>query len=692
MSPSLPIRRVVLYKHGVGYFERRGKATGSETLHFDFKARDMNDVLKSMTVLDLSGGSVSAVSYDSTKPLEQLLQEATIRIPDSGSLTALLGQVKGARVSVRVGKESQVEGVIVGLESLPVAEGKTALHRPFLTLLVGASLRTFDVLEVAELTFLDDAVRKDLEFYLATVLSSYKKDTKRLSVLTAGEGERELFVSYVLEAPVWKTSYRILLEEEKPPLLQGWAVVDNTGDEDWEQVDLALIAGLPVSFVHDLYSPRYQQRPVVHVRTEAAAAPVIPEEDQGYLDDESISPAPVEADELMETMSEMAPMTSMAPSVPAPKAAAPGAGFGRGGSRRDAMERSAPVKTITQEVGDLFEYRVDHPVSVHRNQSALVPILHQPFEGRRVLLYNRATREKNPMACIELKNTTGLTLEGGPVTVTEKDTYVGEAMLDTMKPEDRRFVPYAVELGFTVSMEEGAEDGPVLRAAMVRGVMEVVFTSLRRTHYLLRNKARRAQTLYLEHPRGGWDLEEQKPDETTDNFWRFKRELAPGASERFTVTESQQGVRTYYISNVNTQEVSYFLSSGFIDERVATALREIIAVRVTIERLAEKERRLEQERAKLFEDQQRIRANIESLKSGSSQRELSQRFVGKLNEQEDRLEAIAKELERVERERTEAQESLDAKIQALAFTKETRHAPDRQGAGARQGLTRGLRA
>ena len=93
MPPSLPIRRVVLYKHGVGYFERRGKVSGSETLHFDFKARDMNDVLKSMTVLDLSGGSVSAVSYDSTKPLEQLLQEATIRIPDSGSLTALLGHI-----------------------------------------------------------------------------------------------------------------------------------------------------------------------------------------------------------------------------------------------------------------------------------------------------------------------------------------------------------------------------------------------------------------------------------------------------------------------------------------------------------------------------------------------------------------------------------------------------------------------
>ncbi|MFP2930175.1 hypothetical protein ACLESO_34260, partial [Pyxidicoccus sp. 3LG] len=306
MPTNLPIRRVVLYKHGVGYFERRGKVSGSDTLNLDFKARDMNDVLKSLTVLDLSGGSVSAVSYDSTKPLEQLLAEATIRIPEDNSLTALLGQIKGARVRARVGG-GQVEGSIIGLDSLAVAAGETSLVRPFLSLLVGGSLRTFDVLDISELEFLDEAVRKDLEFYLATVLSSYKKDSKRMSILTNGQGERELFVSYVVEAPVWKTSYRILLDEGEPPLLQGWALVDNTGDEDWVDVQLSLIAGLPVSFVHDLYNPRYMKRPVVEVRTEAAAAPVIPEESYGGAMD-------------------MAGAVAVAgPPPPAPAMAAPGA-------------------------------------------------------------------------------------------------------------------------------------------------------------------------------------------------------------------------------------------------------------------------------------------------------------------------------------------------------------------------------
>ncbi|SEU34043.1 hypothetical protein [Stigmatella erecta] len=662
MSSVLPIRRVVLYKHGVGYFERKGTVSGNEALHLDFKARDMNDVLKSMTVLDLSGGSVSAVSYDSTKPLEQLLQEATIRIPESGSLTALLGQIKGARVRVRLGGKEPLEGLIVGLEPLAVVEGKTSVMRPFLSLLVGASLRTFDLLEITELEFLDDAVRKDLEFYLATVLSSYKKDSKRMSIITSGTGERELFVSYVVEAPVWKTSYRILLDEQKPPLLQGWALVDNVGDEDWMNVDLALIAGLPVSFVHDLYNPRYMKRPVVQVRTEAAAAPVIPEEAFGQAyggDDDGESekaffppPAPAPA---------AAPMRTMV--------GGGGPLARKGGRMREVAEKSVEVKTLTKEVGDLFEYRVDHPVTVHRNQSALVPILQRPFEGRRVLLYNRTTREKNPMACIEMKNTAGLTLEGGPVTVMESDTYVGEAMLDTMKPEDRRFVPYAVELSCAVSVEDRVEDGPVFRAVVSRGVLSVEYYHLRRTKYFVRNKAPRPAVLFLEHPRTGWELRETpEPAETTDGFWRFKLELAAGATPELMVTERSRGIRQYAFSSINLDEVAFFLSSHYIDAGLAESLREIIALRDRVTTLAREAQQLTEEREQVFKDQERIRSNIDSLKTGASQRDLAERFVTKLSEQENRLDAIGEALERLAEERTVASEEVARRLYALSYS------------------------
>ncbi|MDQ3266316.1 MAG: hypothetical protein M3Y59_22150 [Myxococcota bacterium] len=650
MSSPLPVRRVVLYKHGVAYFERRGTIEGNQSLSLDFRARDMNDVLKSMTVLDLNGGSVSSVSYDSTKPLEKLLEEATIRLPEEGSLSALLGQIKGARVRLRVGPES-VEGAILGLERLQLAVEKTSLERPFLALLTAGGVRTFDLLEIRELAFLDEAVRKDLEFYLATVLSSYKKDSKRVAILTSGEGKRELFVSYVLEAPVWKTSYRILIEDQQPPLLQGWAVVDNTGDEDWLEVELALIAGLPVSFVHDLYSPRYQQRPVVQVRTQAGAAPIIPEEAYDGASASAAAPAP-----MAKARKRMASDEGAVGGAP---------------SRRELMESSQPVTTAVQEVGDLFEYRVEKPVSVHRNQSALVPILQRPFEGRKVLLYNREAREKNPMACLELKNTTGLTLEGGPVTVFDGETYVGEAMLDTLKPDDRRFVPYAVELSTVVSRDDQQGQSAVFRAAVVRGVLTTHFFHVRHTAYRVRNKSQRAQTLFLEHPRSGWELfDTAAPAETTDHAWRFRLELAAGQETPCKVSERSEGTQHFSLDSSGRDQLQFFLGSRFIDQRIHDALAQVLVLKEQLGQVQAEEQRLVQERNTVHKDQERLRANLGALQSGADQRDLSERIVSKLGAQEDRLEKIEETLTALAGNRTALQQEIQTRIAQLSFTAE----------------------
>jgi hypothetical protein len=249
---------------------------------------------------------------------------------------------------------------------------------------------------------------------------------------------------------------------------------------------------------------------------------------------------------------------------------------------------------------------------------------------------------------------------------------VGEAMLDTLKPNDKRFVPYAVELGCVVSVEDRSEDGPVFRTAVSRGTLVVEYFHVRRTKYLARNKAPRPQVLYVEHPRTGWELTKDAPEpaETTDGFWRFKRELAASAQDELVVTERTRGQRQYLISNVGLDEVAYFVSSRYIDKQVADALREVVGIRERVAALAQDEQRLTAERDQVFRDQERIRSNIESLKSGASQRELAERFVAKLNEQEDRLEVIGRELERLAKERQAAQEELNRRIQALRYTAE----------------------
>src|SRR5262249_31221688 len=283
---ALPISRVVLYKHGVGYFEREGKIDGDAVLPLTFKQSEVSDVLKSLTVLDLDGGHIASVSYDSTKPLEQLLAEVALSIPDQGSLVGLLPQIKGARIAVGLASGARVEGILLGVDTVERQTAEGVVHGVLVSLLTeGGEVCSADLHQLARLEILDPSLRRELDFYLRTQLSAKKKDARTFTFFAQGKGQRRIRLSYTLAAPVWKATYRIIIGEEgQPPMIQGWAVVDNTQDEDWENVELALIAGLPVSFVHDLYTPRYIRRPVVKVSETTGVLP--PEVEEGVEFDE----------------------------------------------------------------------------------------------------------------------------------------------------------------------------------------------------------------------------------------------------------------------------------------------------------------------------------------------------------------------------------------------------------------------
>ena len=217
-----PITRVVLYKHGVGYFEREGPVEGDAALALTFKQSEVSDVLKSLTVLDLDGGHVASVSYDSTKPLEQLLAEVALSVPDEGSLVGLLPQIKGARVAVEppgAGAGRQ-EGVLLGIDTTERQTADGVVKVVLVSLLSdGGEERSFDLHGLARLELLDPALRRDLDFYLRTQLSAKKKDARTFTFFAQGEGKRTVRVSYTLEAPVWKATYSPCCNAERGTLL-----------------------------------------------------------------------------------------------------------------------------------------------------------------------------------------------------------------------------------------------------------------------------------------------------------------------------------------------------------------------------------------------------------------------------------------------------------------------------------------
>ncbi|MCI0683330.1 MAG: hypothetical protein L0Y71_14600 [Gemmataceae bacterium] len=664
---NLPITRVVLYKHGVGYFEREGKVDNDATLALTFKQAEVSDVLKSLTVLDLDGGHIASVSYDSTKPLAQLLSEVALSIPDSGSLVSLLPQIKGARVALHSGVGEPVEGCILGIDTTERQTGDGIVKIVLLSLVTDAGqVRSFDLHNLAGVQLLDPVLRRDLDFYLKTQLSAKKKDARTFTFFAQGQGQRTIRLSYTLEAPVWKATYRVLLGEEgKPPLIQGWAVVDNTQDEDWENVQLSLIAGLPVSFVHDLYTPRYIRRPEVKVQETTGVLP--PEVEEGVEVEEMADEVMMLAAAPTAGAGKMRAMQRKLERVRAPRAAS-----------YETLQATTPAQVRERKIGDLFEYEIEHPVTIRRNQSALVPIVLRSFEGRPVLLYNKQTRAENPMRCVELKNTTGLTLEGGPVSVLEAGNYVGEAMLETTKPDDQRLVPYAVELSVHVLDNIDSHQEHVHRIVIRRGQLKAHYVQVQKTTYTLNNKSDVEQAIYLEHPRAGseWKLfDTPEPHEITENHWRFRFALPAKKTTRFVVQQRQTLHSAYGLTDLTDHQLSLWINQKYLDAKTEKTVRSVMELRAEAGRLDAALAQLDKERTNIHNEQKRIRENLQALGDRASEKELRERFVKTLNTQEDRLEKIDKEAQAKIDARDKCREKIQDALAKLEYDAEV-------GAGA----------
>jgi hypothetical protein len=325
---------------------------------------------------------------------------------------------------------------------------------------------------------------------------------------------------------------------------------------------------------------------------------------------------------------------------------------------------STPAQVRERKLGDLFEYEIEHPVTIRRNQSALVPIVLRPFEGRPVLLYNKQTRAENPMRCVEFKNTTGLTLEGGPVTVLEGGSYVGEAMMETSKPDEPRLIPYAVELAVYVLDNIDTHADRIHRVVIRKGLLKAYYVQVQQTTYTLNNKADGEQIVYLDHPRSGkeWKLfETPEPQEITENYWRFRFSLLAKKVTAFVVKQKHTLHQSFSLSDVGDQQLALWMEQKYLDKKTEQVLRQVIELRQEAADYEEKVKHLEKERAALHQEQKRIRENLASLGDRASEKELRERYVRNLNTQEDRLEAIEKEI----REHGAARDRCRAKISAL---------------------------
>jgi hypothetical protein len=651
-ASPLRVRKVVVYKHGVGYFEREGEVTGNQTVSLTFKAAQMKDLLKSLYAVDLNGGRISSISYDTKDPLSKQLEEILLRVPDGHALTHFLSQLQGARVEA-VSAGQTVAGSVLGIE--PVAKaGKEGTVTSYKLVLLrdDGKIHPLELFEVSELKILDEGLQRDLKRLLEIHLKSKQADRKGIVLHAVGEGRRTVRVGYILETPIWKTSYRLLFDEGRAPLLQGWAILENTTDEDWEDVDVSFVAGSPMSFIMDLYTAYYPARPEVPLGV--TAAPTAGEEDKGDFVGglQGDARKETQGDRVRRQLASKA--AGAAPAAPAPAAL------------RELLEASFVPAAVGQEVGDLFAYRAREKVSVRRGQAALVPILSERIEGGERVLYYRASLHPRPMNAYVLKNATGLTLEAGPVTFFEGPTCVGEGILrKVLKKGMRAVVPYAVEAGLEVEPRTLHRDDPVTHAKIAQGVLTLYSSRNRESIYTIRNRLERDATVLLDHPAaGGFSLAEPaRAEEETDGHRRFRVEVKAGQTLEFKVRETMPVAQQVALLGTPADVLRFHLSQRYLSEAARRLLAELVQIQGEISRLRAEENELAQERQRLSEDDARVRQNLSVLRDTPAELEMRQKYLRRLQESDLRLEQIRVRLKEAAAQRAERERDLARKIQ-----------------------------
>jgi hypothetical protein len=273
-AADFPLSKVVLFTSGVGYFQREGEVTGNTEIDLFFKTAAINDLLKSLVVQDLDGGLVTGVTYSSRDPLTRTLQSFAVDLTGNPSLAGILAQIRGEKVELFTSRP--LTGTILGIEARASGEHTSDTY---LNLLTPEGMQSIDLGGVQKLRFLNPRLQEELDQALALLAESRSAEKKRVTLAFSGTGTRRVRVGYLMEAPLWKTSYRLVLGEENEHYLQGWAIVENTGDEDWRNVSLSLVSGRPISFTMDLYRPLYVPRPHIEPELHASTAPQRYEED-----------------------------------------------------------------------------------------------------------------------------------------------------------------------------------------------------------------------------------------------------------------------------------------------------------------------------------------------------------------------------------------------------------------------------
>lgn len=669
---ALPLSEVILYSSGVGYFERDGEVEGRAQIDLRFKVDDINDLLKSMVVQDFNGGRVGTVTYGSRDPLTKTLKSFGVDLTENPTLGQLLIQARGERVEVYW--PNRVLGTILGIErkDQPVGENKH-VEVEYLNLLTEEGLQSVQMSQIQRIKLLNDRLNAELRQALEVLASGHDTQKKTVSITFDGDGKRKVSVAYIAQTPVWKTSYRLVLDEKDEPFLQGWAIVENTSDEDWTNVRLSLVSGRPISFTMDLYQPLYASRPEVQPELYTSLRPQVYGDalEKAKLEEMAAArgfggggiglqggSAPRGVAALAANDASLARKRA-APAAPAMRmAAADGVANAELAERRLNLQQSVISAAQTGEAGELFQYAIKTPVSLARQKSAMLPVVSQKVAGEKVSIYNQSVQARRPLNGFRLKNNTPLHLMQGPITVFDGGTYAGDARIEDLAPGQERLISYALDLKTEVEPQADAGQQELVSVQIKKGTLITSHKAVEGKIYTVKNSDQKARNILLEHPfRSDWQLVEPKQAaERTRDVYRFPVKVDPEKTAKLVVREERQFSEQAQLVNFSSDAIAFYLKAKKVSAKVKTALQHVASLRDRLNQTIAERGRREQRINEISQEQGRIRENMAKLSQSS---ELYTRYVKKFDQQETELENLRQEIETFKTAERKQQQELN---------------------------------
>jgi Domain of unknown function (DUF4139) len=715
---TLQLQRVVLYRNGVGYFEREGQVDGN-TLRIKVRKDQINDLLKSLTVVKRRGGQALSVSMPLDPQTWANAALATLA-PGRGSLAQVLDSLRGTHVTLSTEKGS-VKGRIMMVEEIQgeVIDNPRARRAPpppqvdhKITLLDDDEMRVVLLSDVRGITLKDGDLAMQFHRSLDATAGEGMFQQVEIAIRLSDASSHELTVSYVAPAPMWKPTYRVVLPEggKGQALLQGWAVVDNTSGEDWRNVRLALTSGAPIAFRYDLHTPREVERADLtetgvrkrarvavgettweETDEEPAEEVAAAEDESGYYD--------VADKELAEKDAKKADgqgfgsghgrvgggkgRAARGPGRPAPKPSAVSAPMGGMADSPaaepavafESLRRSTAANARATAVSGLTRFDLSDPVTVPQGSSTMVAIINHAVEAEETFLFKPGGAgsgyEANPYRVVRFRNTTPFVLEPGPIAIYGGGSFVGEGLSEAVGTGTSATIPFAVEPGVMVSSatERTGDEMRLLR--IVRGVLEVESFARTTTTWTVKSQTKKdGFTVLIRHPKAGWNYElVERPKDTEDlNGAYLIPVVVPKDRREAELKVVEQTPSRMQLSIWDTRSVKLLdtlLISGNLTPAARAKLAPIVALRQEIGRIDTEIAGLQEQRTSLDQRASETRRSLQAIKKDAAAGALRRKLNQRLDEFTSGADKVGRQIVELQSKRLEKKIELEDLLQNL---------------------------